>query len=82
MTLRMQKYFMCNFNKQVESSAIQHHKRLKERLAPLEEEILKVDNVQEEDADKLYKKIVFFITLQAGLGNPTVNSVSSTFNVL
>lgn len=46
------------------------------RLAPLEQEILKVHNVSiEHDFEKFYKRVVYYVTLLSGLGNPALHSV-------
>lgn len=71
MVLRMQKYFMCNFDRKERKAALNHRKSLKEKLQPLETEILNADNDSHEELDKVYKKIVYYITLLSGLGNPT-----------
>lgn len=77
MTLRMQRYFTCSFDNPHLSAAVSHRQELREKLLPLENEILDVDEaLTNADAEKLYKKIVFYTTLLKGLGNPTVSAVS------
>lgn len=75
MTLRMQKYFTCNFELQEEHAALHQRATLREKLTPLENEILECDSNSSEDLTRLYRKIIFFITLLSGLGNPATPTV-------
>lgn len=61
---------------------IEHNRTaLQTRLEPLEKEILQTKKLtQTEDYDKFYKRIVYFVTLLSGLGNPTVSSVRHYIN--
>lgn len=74
-TLKMQFYFSCNFD--VKQKFLQKHRtELLERLKTLEQEIIDVKQLEEEeDFDVIYKKIVFYVTLASGLGNPLMEGV-------
>lgn len=46
------------------------------RLRGLEQEILEVKSInEEEEIEFMYKKIVYYITLASGLGNPTLEAI-------
>lgn len=78
-TLKMQFYFGCNFDNR--RHFVQRNRtELMAKLEPLRREILETDasdwmDQDEQLVDKLYKKIVYFITLACGLGNPVLEPV-------
>ncbi|KAF5288636.1 hypothetical protein FQA39_LY15331 [Lamprigera yunnana] len=77
--LRMQLYFQNNFEN-LQSMIETNRNELKTLLLPLEKEILSENYEKElqENAcaiEKLYQKIVFLITLNSGLGNPSIDAV-------
>lgn len=73
-TLKMQFYFACNF--EMKQKLLQKNRsELLERLKTLEQEIINVKKLEEEDFDMMYKKIVFYVTLASGLGNPLIERV-------
>lgn len=74
-TLKMQFYFTCNF--EIKEKLVQKNRNeLLERLKTLEQEIMDVKDLEEEeDFDMMYKKIVFYVTLASGLGNPLIDGV-------
>jgi hypothetical protein len=73
--LKMQFYFSCNF--QMKHKMVKRNRsELLIRLRALEQEIVDVKYLAEEDEiDLTYKKIVYYITLASGLGNPTLEPV-------
>ncbi|KAK4875070.1 hypothetical protein RN001_011492 [Aquatica leii] len=74
-TLKMQLHCKENFTNA--PSMIQKNRlNLKTRLEPLEKEISEVSSDKNvTDINTLVKKIVFFITLSSGLGNPVIEHV-------
>ncbi|XP_044268139.1 cilia- and flagella-associated protein 206 [Tribolium madens] len=74
-TLKMQFYFTCNY--QMKQKMVKRNRaELLLRLRGLEQEIIDVKHLNEEDEINLmYKKIVYYITLASGLGNPTIDAV-------
>ncbi|GJQ87333.1 hypothetical protein Trydic_g17380 [Trypoxylus dichotomus] len=71
-TLKMQMYFNCSFDT---NAAIidKHRQALSAKLVPLEAEIVTspLPGDDEELTEKLFKKIVYYLTLYYGLGDPT-----------
>ncbi|XP_066253099.1 cilia- and flagella-associated protein 206 [Euwallacea similis] len=70
-TLKLQFYFSCNLERM--DHVIELNKRdLKNKLSSLKENIFMATKVEEkEEIDLLFKKIVYYITLSTGLGNPS-----------
>lgn len=74
-TLKMQLYFMCNFQHK-QKMVKTNRTELMIRLKPLETEILEFKKVHAEDlSSTLYKKIVYYVVLASGLGNPSLDPV-------
>ncbi|XP_048522875.1 cilia- and flagella-associated protein 206 isoform X2 [Dendroctonus ponderosae] len=69
-TLKIQFYFSCNLERM--DYAIEVNRRdLRNKLLVLKEDIFTFSKVEDRnDVDALYKKIVYYITLASGLGNP------------
>lgn len=73
--LRTQFHFKANLTSK-QAIAEKNRIALQNRLSPLEAEILQTKKlVETDDYEKLYKRIVYYITLLSGLGNPTVSAV-------
>lgn len=70
-TLKLQFYFSCNLDRM--DYVIELNRReLKSKLQPLREDICNVKKVEEKyEVYVIFKKIVYYITLITGLGNPS-----------
>ncbi|XP_060528377.1 cilia- and flagella-associated protein 206-like [Cylas formicarius] len=74
-TLKIQFYFDCNL-KHVDYVIETNRNDIRNRLARLKDDIFCSQNVSDkEELDKLFRKIVYYITLISGLGNPTQTRV-------
>ncbi|KAB0798729.1 hypothetical protein PPYR_06609 [Photinus pyralis] len=73
-TLKIQHYFKENFEN-LENMIIKNRADLKARILPLEKDILDAYVEDEEGLGRLFRKVVYFITLTSGLGNPTDEQV-------
>lgn len=74
-TMKMQRYY--NFHIEHLDEVVENTRcSLKERLERLEMQII-IDKDNEGDILHIYQKIVFYITLLSGLGNPAENGVST-----
>lgn len=74
-TLKLQNYFSYNMNAFPKIVQITRQD-LKFMLQPLEDEIIKVAGTDDDTLRELYRKIVYYITLLTGLGDPSDISVS------
>ncbi|RZC32461.1 UPF0704 protein C6orf165 -like [Asbolus verrucosus] len=73
--LKMQFYFHCNFSMK-QKMLKRNRTELLARLKTLEHEIIDIKVLKEdEEIDFIYKKMVYYITLASGLGNPTLDPV-------
>lgn len=78
-TLKMQKYFSYQVERLDEISEA-NRSNLKTLLVKLEHEIVGIDCVEDDDdMSTLFKKIVYYITLLSGLGNPQIIEVFVMF---
>ncbi|XP_022902460.1 cilia- and flagella-associated protein 206 [Onthophagus taurus] len=73
-TLKMQLYFQCNFDTNVNIIS-DYRNKLNTQLQPLEQEILNFKSIEDDDLQKLLKLIVNYLTLLHGLGNPSSDQV-------
>ncbi|XP_076252362.1 cilia- and flagella-associated protein 206-like [Rhynchophorus ferrugineus] len=74
-TLKIQFYFSCNLEHMGYAIEMNHYD-LRKKLSKLKEDIFIINTIQDkEEMDKLLKKIVYYITLISGLGDPTNNKV-------
>ncbi|KAK5644417.1 hypothetical protein RI129_005717 [Pyrocoelia pectoralis] len=69
-TLKLQLYFKENFEN-LENMIIKNRTALKARILPLEKVILEAFTEDKIELEEVFRKIVYFITLTSGLGNPT-----------
>lgn len=74
--LKMQMYFTCSFDTS-QNIILRHRENVKAKLNPLEHEILGFTGDGEEEKEKLFKQIVYYLTLYFGLGDPTDVRVSN-----
>ncbi|KAJ8973097.1 hypothetical protein NQ317_008189 [Molorchus minor] len=73
-TMQMQFYFICNMD-QMPLIVKSNRKDVMDRLVRLQNDIVKTMTIDGPDEIFMYtKKIIAYITLLSGLGNPTVNS--------
>lgn len=77
--LKMQMYFNCSFDAGA-SIILKHRENLRNKLVPLENEIFTFKEGNEEELNKLYKRIVYFLTLHYGLGNPADQPVCYVYH--
>lgn len=75
--LKMQMYFGCSFDTSF-NIIVRHRNNLKDKLVPLENEICAFKEEDEAAKEKLFKKIVYYLTLFYGLGDPTDEAVLSS----
>ncbi|KAI4460560.1 hypothetical protein MML48_5g00009992 [Holotrichia oblita] len=68
--LKMQMYFSCSFDTS-SNIIVRHRNNLKDKLIPLENEICAFREGDDAAKEKLFKKIVYYLTLFYGLGDPT-----------
>lgn len=80
-TMKLQRYFTYNMEHLDEDVNISR-RNLKSTLERLEDEIINANVPDDDGVNELYKKIVYYITLLSGLGDPTVTSVSSTITII
>ncbi|XP_050310303.1 cilia- and flagella-associated protein 206-like [Anthonomus grandis grandis] len=74
-TLKIQFSYTCNLE-HMDYFIQGNRKELKWRLRSLEDDIVRMNNVEEKElVDSLYKKIVYYITFVTGLGNPAKSKV-------
>lgn len=77
-TLKLQHYYTHNIDRLTD--AVKSLRcNLKNSLDRLEKEILAVTSNDEESLRDLQKKIVFYITLLSGLGDPTAEAVRNIY---
>lgn len=79
LTLKMQFYYSCSLEN-LKLAVIQNRSQLRNRLKNLEKNIISTTSAQlmedHREVDLLYKKMIFYITLLSGLGNPDIEPVS------
>lgn len=78
--LKMQMYFHCSFDTS-QNIILRHRDNLRNKLIPLENEIItfkpKIEEAEtEEELATLFKRMVYYLTLYYGLGDPTETAVS------
>ncbi|KAJ8960046.1 hypothetical protein NQ318_009483 [Aromia moschata] len=73
-TLQMQFYFTCNM--ELMTTAVKRNRKdIFDHLVRLQNDIVKTEEVGPEEITKYTRKIICYITLLSGLGNPTMNTV-------
>lgn len=76
-TLKLQWYYKTKFQTKQQLNE-ENRAELAKELSELKKYIIETKNISEQvDVNKMFKRILFYITLTSGLGSPTNEGVSS-----